>query len=266
MGKRGKRQIEQVAGGVAAVDRALTLLAAFAHGESILTLSQLAERSGLYKSTVLRLARSLEHGRLMSRLDDGRFRLGSEMLRLATIYRNGLLAREIVLPEMKALADRFQESVGFYVPEGTARRVCLYRINSNQTVAFNIRPGDSVKLPAGSAGRIIAAFSGWSGESYDVARRDMIYYSQGEAHAELASISSPVFGPQEEIIGALTVGGPKSRLDSTFYSRAATSILGAAARLTILAGGDPAALHAAIASREAAISDVGGMSSPLRED
>ncbi|MGF6305018.1 hypothetical protein OKW42_008371 [Paraburkholderia sp. WC7.3d] len=53
------------AGGVAAVDRALTLLAAFGNGTSVLSLSALAERTRMYKSTVLRLLASLEHAHLV---------------------------------------------------------------------------------------------------------------------------------------------------------------------------------------------------------
>jgi hypothetical protein len=49
-------------GGVAAVDRALSVLGAFQDGDAALSLAELAERTRLYKSTVLRLLASLEHG------------------------------------------------------------------------------------------------------------------------------------------------------------------------------------------------------------
>lgn len=48
--------------GVAAVNRALSLLAAFSKEHSSLTLAQRAERTALYKSTILRLAESLDKG------------------------------------------------------------------------------------------------------------------------------------------------------------------------------------------------------------
>ena len=50
-------------GGAAAVDRALTLLSAFTAGDVSLSLTELADRTRLYKSTVLRLLASLEHAR-----------------------------------------------------------------------------------------------------------------------------------------------------------------------------------------------------------
>src|SRR3546814_20515427 len=46
------------AAGVAAVERALTILAAFAQASEPLTLSELSRRSGLYKSPALRLLES----------------------------------------------------------------------------------------------------------------------------------------------------------------------------------------------------------------
>jgi hypothetical protein len=48
-------------GGVAAVDRALLVLAAFHQGDRSLSLVDLAERTHLVKSTVLRLLASLMH-------------------------------------------------------------------------------------------------------------------------------------------------------------------------------------------------------------
>ena len=59
-------------GGAAAVDRALSLLAAFRAGDRALGLAELALRTQLYKSTVLRLLASLEHARLLQQLPDGR--------------------------------------------------------------------------------------------------------------------------------------------------------------------------------------------------
>src|SRR5215204_585941 len=74
------------AGGVAAVDRALMLLAAFRAGDRSLALPELAARTSLVKSTVLRLLASLQHFGLVQRLEDGRYGLGSEVARLQSIY------------------------------------------------------------------------------------------------------------------------------------------------------------------------------------
>src|SRR5678815_4041052 len=61
------------AGGVAAVDRALSLLAAYQEGDRSLTLNDLAARSGLVKSTILRLLASLAHFGFVRRDQEGRY-------------------------------------------------------------------------------------------------------------------------------------------------------------------------------------------------
>ncbi len=64
-----KRKAKPALEGVAAVDRALTLLSAFRKGDTAVSLAELAERTGLVKSTIMRLAISLEeHGYYASRV------------------------------------------------------------------------------------------------------------------------------------------------------------------------------------------------------
>lgn len=64
--------------GVSAAERALAVLTAFRRGDGALSLAELAERTGLVKSTILRLALSLQQYRLLARLPDGSYRLDAE--------------------------------------------------------------------------------------------------------------------------------------------------------------------------------------------
>ena len=68
--------------GVAAVERALTVVDAFRERDHSLTLTELSRRTGFYKSTILRLADSLGKFGYLHRLDDGSFRLGPKPLLL----------------------------------------------------------------------------------------------------------------------------------------------------------------------------------------
>ncbi|RTL67516.1 MAG: IclR family transcriptional regulator, partial [Hyphomicrobiales bacterium] len=61
---------------VESVERALTILDAFGDGTPRLALGELAARTGLYRSTILRLAASLERFGYLNRDEDGAFRLG----------------------------------------------------------------------------------------------------------------------------------------------------------------------------------------------
>ncbi len=107
-------------GGVAAVDRALSLLNAFRPGDDALGLAELASRTGLYKSTVLRLLASLEHARLLQRLGDGRYGLGGQVARLHTLYAASFSLDRVVLPVLRELVANTGESAAYHVRQGRA--------------------------------------------------------------------------------------------------------------------------------------------------
>src|SRR5262245_51055498 len=117
------------AGGVAAVDRALMLLAAFREGDRSLGLVELTERTGLVKSTALRLIASLAHFGLVQRLDDGRYTLGPEVARLQAVYRASFSLEAVVMPVLHELVRQTKESGVYHVRQADAR-LCLYRVES----------------------------------------------------------------------------------------------------------------------------------------
>ena len=73
--------------GVATADRVLSLLTTFRKGDGALSLAELSARTGLVKSTIMRLAVSLEEHGLLVRLRDGSYQLDAEVLRLGAIYQ-----------------------------------------------------------------------------------------------------------------------------------------------------------------------------------
>ena len=83
-------------GGVAAVERALTILDAFRESDQSLTLTEISKRVGFYKSTTLRLAESLEKFGYLRRLEDGAFRLGPKPLFLGSLYQRHFRLAEFV--------------------------------------------------------------------------------------------------------------------------------------------------------------------------
>src|SRR3712207_7622677 len=71
---------------VEAVERALTILEAFREGEEALSLTALAEKTGFYKSTILRLAASLERFGYFAREPGGLYRPGPTLWRLGALH------------------------------------------------------------------------------------------------------------------------------------------------------------------------------------
>src|SRR5574341_2468595 len=150
--------LQAAPGGAQAVDRALSLLACFRAGEGALALAELAQRTGLYKSTVLRLLASLEHAGLVQRRVDGRYALGPEVARLHAVYTASFSLEEAVLPELRSLVARTRESAAFHVRQG-GQRLCLYRVDSMQAVQDHTRAGDLLPLERGAGGRVLMAYS-----------------------------------------------------------------------------------------------------------
>lgn len=230
-----KAQTESVAdshaapGGAAAVDRALSLLSAFRQGDVSLSLAELASRTQLYKSTVLRLLASLEHARLIQRFDDGRYALGVEVARLHGIFAASFSLDKVVLPVLRKLVSQTSESAAYHVLQGQAphlTRLCLYRVDSPQPVRDHIRAGDILPVDRGTGARVLIAFSG--SDTGSIGKKDLqlsarireqgYFASVGDRLADVAGISAPVFKSDGRLAGALTLTMPTHRYDERYIA------------------------------------------------
>jgi len=214
---------------VEAVDRALSIIGAFANGPSRLSLRDLAEQTGLYKSTILRLCGSLEHFGYLVRDEHGAFRLGPTIGQLGSLYRREL--GDLIRPSLRHLAETLNETASFYVREGDVR-VCLLRHNSNQEIRHHLEEGVRLPLQRGAAGQVLLAFAGEQGEVMDLIRQRGYHMSIGERSPDVAAIAVPLCLPDGSLRGALSVSGLKSRFDEPFQARALERLKEEATRLT----------------------------------
>jgi DNA-binding IclR family transcriptional regulator len=219
-------------GGAAAVDRAISLLAAFRPGDKALTVTELAERTRLYKSTVLRLLASLSQGRLVQRTTAGYWMLGPEVSRLASIYSASFSLEDVLLPEMRELVRRTQESVAFHIRQRDQRLV-LFRVDSPQLLRDHARAGELLPIDRGAGGRVLMAYAGAKGPMYDQIRRDGYVVVTGDRVPGLAGISAPVWNSTRELVGALTLTAPEQRVQPSFIDDLKQSAM----RLSIALGG-----------------------------
>jgi DNA-binding IclR family transcriptional regulator len=226
-------------GGAAAVDRALSLLSAFRPGDEALTLAQFAERTQLYKSTVLRLLASLEHARLIRRQDDGRYALGMEIARLHALYAAALSLERLVPPVLRDLVAATGESAAYHVRQDQGdswARLCLYRVDSPHVVRDHVRAGDLLPNDRGAGARLQIAFGPEAErphgapdrQLYETIRAQGYCALVGDRSAELAGISAPVFHADGLLAGAVTLTMPVHRYDEAFVA----PVRAAAAKLT----------------------------------
>jgi DNA-binding IclR family transcriptional regulator len=224
--------------GVAAVDRALTVLAAFGEGEVSLSLAELSRRTGLYKSTILRLAISLERGGYLRRLEDGNYRLGPALLKLGQLYQRSFYLEDYAMPALRRLSQATGESASLYVREGD-KRVCLFRVNSTfHRVLHYVTAGTALPLHTGASGRVLLAFTenDIDGE-LDEARRELLVVSTHDRKSDTAALACPVFGAGG-FIGAMSLAGPRTRFGEASIPSMSATLLEAAAALSEALGGD----------------------------
>ena len=207
---------EQAApGGVAAVDRALSLLSAFRKEDKALSVTELASRAKLYKSTVLRLLASLAHRGFVQKTDDGHWALGAEISRLSAIYTDSFSLEDVVLPVMQELVATTGECVALHVRQGETR-LCLFRVDSSQLLRDHVKAGDVLPLDRGAGGRVLMAFGGAKGAIYAKIRREGYHRSVGDRVPGLAGVSAPVFRGGSQLVGALTLTVPETRFKDRF--------------------------------------------------
>jgi len=243
-----RQQDAEPAGGVIAVTRALSLMEAFEVGESSLSLAELSRRSGMHKTTALRLARTLALSQYMVQTDDGQWRLGPAAGWLGARYQAGFDVNNVVEPALHQLVKETGESASFYVREGDIRS-CVARVEGPQSVRHNVRIGERLPLNRGAPGRVILAFSGAAGEPYESIREHGFHISLGEREAEVASVAAPVFGLNWRLLGSMCISGPSSRLTKAKLEKHAKSVIRAANQLSYALAGTPSAATPAAVSR-----------------
>ncbi|MDB5795456.1 MAG: IclR family transcriptional regulator [Noviherbaspirillum sp.] len=222
---------------VAAVERAFSVLEAFRDGDALLSLAQLAERTGLYKSTILRLLLTLERLGYIGRTAAGDYHIGPAPLRLGRLYQSTVRPEGVITPALQNLVNKTGESASFHVRLND-RRLCLYRIDSPQIVRDHYMPGDELPLDRGAGGVILTAFSEPFDPAYAKERENLAVISRGSLNADMAGVAAPVFDAEGKIVGALTLSGPATRFGDEAAERFRTLLIDTARQVTTALGGD----------------------------
>ncbi|SDO95670.1 transcriptional regulator, IclR family [Halomonas shengliensis] len=125
---------------VEAVERALTVLEAFDADRPALSLAELAQATGFYKSTLLRLLGSLSRFDYVRRDADGRWQLGETPARLARRQDPSRLLAARVQPLLERLAARLGETASLLERVGEAVECRLAALPAS-ALRHDLRPG-----------------------------------------------------------------------------------------------------------------------------
>lgn len=216
--------------GVAAVDRAFVILAAFRRGDRSLELTELASRTGLVKSTIMRLAVSLEKHGLLSRQPDGSYRLGAETLRLGSVYQSSLDLEHHIMPILERLVDATGESASFYVRRGN-QRLCLFRVDSPHRLRLVVLAGEMRPMDHSAIASVLRDYASLASLS-DGKQPPPPLYTSGATDPHTAAVATPVFGADDRQVGALALSGPVARLTSERFDEISPLLMQMAADLS----------------------------------
>ena len=146
-------------GRLSSVTSALLVLKVFSQAESELGISSIAQRLGLAKSTVHRLAVTLAgEGFLEQNAQNGRYRLGLSLFSLGALVRQRMDVSNQAHFLIGALRDLTQESIHLAILDESAI-VYLYNMESAQAIGTRSYIGSRKPAFCTSEGRALLAFS-----------------------------------------------------------------------------------------------------------
>ena len=235
------------------IERAFRLLAAFGPSDRSLSLVSLSVRSGLPKSSALRLARKLIDVGALERLDNGDYVIGLRLLEIASLAPRGHGLRTTVLPFMEDLHAVTHQHVLLAVRDG-ADAVLVERLSARHSGKVLYRIGGRLPLYATGVGLCLLAHAPAEVQNAVLAgdltlmpenrqlapdelrRRLADVRGTGTAIVTrpepepMTSVASPVFGPRNTIIAAMSVVTPSAGTDVAALLPAVAAVCRAASR------------------------------------
>jgi IclR family acetate operon transcriptional repressor len=216
--------------GTQAVERAARLLTEIVDAGEALTFSELISRTGLAKSTTSRLLLALERRQLVRR-EDGAYRAGALFDQYA--WRSGASAplARVARAVLERLAKATRETVNLGIAVGAAVEQ-IAQVDSVYLLGATNWVGRPVPLHASAQGKVLLAYGATElppgrlerrtgrtvtnravlSRELEAVRQQRFAVTQEELEAGLDAVAAPVFGQGGEIVAALSVSGPASRI------------------------------------------------------
>lgn len=225
---------------IGTVSRALELLELFQDGDGELGITELSRRMNIHKNNVFRLLFTLKSKNYVEQDEaTGKYRLGLKNLELgqAIIRQMGLLRQS--LPVLRALKEECRESCYVSVLKGW-ETYFLAGVDSELPLQVASRTGSRLPVHCTAAGKAQIAHFELEDLIRQLRSRRLARYTprtiidpielqqelQGimsrgyavedeELDMGVRSIAAPLFDYNRQIVGALSIAGPTSRLTDT---------------------------------------------------
>jgi IclR family acetate operon transcriptional repressor len=232
------------ASGTQSIDRAAQLLVAVADSTAPIGVGELAEATDLPKSTVSRLVAALERHALVQR-DGARgpLRPGPVMMRLA---RRGVGDRDLVelsADALRRLADASDETINLAVPTPLGVEH-LSQVDSPHFIGSTNWIGRRVPHTTTAVGKVFLAFGAVRvtpahaalAAELAIVRQRGYATAIGELEPGLAAMAAPVRSGSGDVLAALSISGPETRLGRTRITELAPVLMREAATVSTRLG------------------------------
>lgn len=223
--------------GTQAVDRAAALVSLVVSADKPVTFAELAEVSGLARSTTSRLLAALERSRLLERDGGGSFRSGPLFSLYAARHDPASEIVHLVQPVLRQLGEQVRESVFLTLPRGRDGTATIAQVDSSYVLGARDWVGVQVPPHCSAAGKVLYAYgcldlprgAGGDGlltrptprsigsredleqELVRVRRRGYAT-TEEELEVGLCAVAAPVRGRDGEVLAAVGVHGPNARI------------------------------------------------------
>jgi len=197
---------EQTDRSVAAVDRTLSLLEAFLDQPGSRSLSDLEQRTGLFKSVILRYMLSLEAHSFVHKEQNGRYRLGYKAAQLGRAFESSVDLVTTLQPVVERLSKKTGNSASVYVRDGDSR-LCLLRAEPERDVRVAIRAGTRRPMDKSASSLAFKRFERKTVQEFASVGVAGIVSSAGVGDPLVASMAAPLFGVSGAFVGVLTLSG-----------------------------------------------------------
>lgn len=234
MGGANEKKKPKESDSLRTVQRALDILDCFSLDDSELSLTEIANKISLAKSTTTRLLATLEHnGFIIKNSNTLKYKLGQRLYYLGHIAAKSIEIREVARPIMKNLRNETNETVNLYILENSLR-VCYDQYEGLQSIRHLIRVGAKLPLWAGASGKVLLAYQDQEFQNriiqealsekridekraidlmneLEIIRQEGCGSSRNEREAGASAVAAPIFEMNGEVKSCLSVSGPSIR-------------------------------------------------------
>lgn len=231
---------------VKSVTRAVQMLEVLSANGDAMGLGELAAAVGCSKTAAYNLVATLELRGLVRKSTEHRYVLGWKLLEWGEVVHSSATFGEGALAQLVVLSDATGETAMMAVLDGETT-VCVELVESSRSVPLSISRGLREFAAASAAGQVLLAFSPLArrrrlleGARVELTTRLDRVCTEGSAvvaNSGEVAVAAPVFDYSGEVVAAVAVLGPESRLPETRVHEIVRDVTDAATAITIALGG-----------------------------